>query len=393
MKFFIYFNRSQPKGLNKIIPCLAAGCLSEGEVRAGTSSRSRDFFGSFFHRMELSRRRSRSEAKKRDRKHFLIFSDIGDIKKTNMIRILTLIILAMAILPMNVLSQNSLDETLKTYFTKFEKGESTFDVSEKLLTFKEDITVKAVEVYTTDSSSNKRYAVYRLINYLGHHITNPLLNKDLVMSLVNGCNDKDAGIVGANLKNLATFDAGSFDAEMKYILSEMVKKPHSHYQMLIKLCGWLQIKDLNYNFRQMLTDKKINARDRWAMRIAMARMGETDMIDYCLQKIKSTKVNDDVIYELVPDMIYTRQKPMFDYLLQIIESDDKNCGSGNPDSDVKMVCGFSVIEMIAPYIENFPVKVRASGDIDARDYEKALLDVRNWIKLNREIYVIRNKGF
>jgi hypothetical protein len=213
------------------------------------------------------------------------------------------------------------------------------------------------------------------------------------MLLVNGCKDKDAGITGANLKNLATFDPGVFDAEMKYILSEMVKKPHSHYQMLIKLCGWLEIKDLNYNFRQMLTDKKINARDRWAMRIAMARMGEADMIDYCLQKIKNTKFDDNLLYELVPDMIYTRQKPMFDYLLQVIESDDKNCGSANPDSDVKIVCGFSIIEMIAPYIENFPVKVRASGDIDARDYEKALLDVRNWIKQNRDTYGIKKDRF
>jgi hypothetical protein len=304
-----------------------------------------------------------------------------------------LILIATVLLPINVLSQNNIDETLKTYFVKFQKGESTINISEKLLTFKEDITVKAVESYTTDSSANKRYADYRLINYLGHHITKSALSKKLVMLLVNGCNDKDAGIVGANLKNLTTFEPDIFDAEMKYILSEMVKKPHSNYQMLIKICGWLEIKDLNYNFRQMLTDKKINARDRWAMRIAMARMGETDMIDYCLQKIKNTKFDDNVIYELVPDMIYTRQKPMFDYLFQIIESDDKNCGSANPDSDVKMVCGFSVIEIIATYIENFPVKIRASGDIDAKDYDKTLLDVRNWIKQNRETYGIKKEGF
>jgi hypothetical protein len=304
-----------------------------------------------------------------------------------------LILIVTVLLPINVSSQNNIDETLKTYFVKFQKGESTIDISEKLLTFKEEAVVKALEPLTSDSSANKRYAVYRLINYLGHHITKPALSKKLVAQLVTGCNDKDAGIVGANLKSLTTFESGIFDAEMKYTLSEMVKKPHSHYQMLIKICGWLEIKELNYNFRQMLTDKKINARDRWAMRIAMARMGEADMIDYCLQKIKNTKVDDNVIYELVPDMIYTRQKAMFDALLQIIESDDKNCSSANPDSDVKMVCGFSVIELIAPYIENFPVKVRTSGDLDVKDYDKALLDVRNWIKGNRDTYGIKKTGY
>jgi hypothetical protein len=294
---------------------------------------------------------------------------------------------------LNKANSQNIDESLKIYFTKFQKGEPTADISEKLLKYKEDDLVKEVERFTTDTSANKRYATYHLINYLGHHITKPAMQRKLVMLLITGCNDKDAGIVGSNLKNLATFKPAVFDSEMKYMLSEMAKKPHSHYQMLIKICGWLEIKDLGYNFRQMLTDKKINSRDRWAMRIAMARMGEADMIDYCLQKIKTTKVNDDVIYDLVPDMIYTRQKPMFDYLLQIIESDEKNCGSANPDSDVKMVCGFHIIELISPYIENFPAKVRASGDLDTRDYDKTLLDVRNWIKQNRETYVIIKEGF
>jgi len=58
-----------------------------------------------------------------------------------------------------------------------------------------------------------------------------------------------------------------------------------------------------------------------------------------------------------------------------------------------MVCGFSVIALIAPYIENFPVKVRTSGDLDVKDYNQALLDVRNWIKQNRDTYRIKREGF
>ena len=304
-----------------------------------------------------------------------------------------LILIATVLLPINVLSQNNIDETLKTYFTKYLHGESTGDISGQLLKFDGEKVFKAVEHCTVDSSANKRYAAYKLVNYLGHHFTAPELQSETVKLLITGCNDKDAGIVRSNLNSLATFDAKIFTAEMKYILSEMAKKPHTHYQMVIKICGWLQTTDLIYNFRQMIADQKINIRDRWTMRVAMARMGEADMIDYILQKVKGSKVNDDIVYEIIPDLVYTRQKALFDYMLECIESDEKNCGASNPDSHVKVVCGYRIMEMIAPYIENFPVKIKASGDIDTKDYDKALLDVRNWIKQNRETYGIKKEGF
>jgi hypothetical protein len=100
-----------------------------------------------------------------------------------------------------------------------------------------------------------------------------------------------------------------------------------------------------------------------------------------------------MIYDLVPDMIYTRQKSMFDYLFRIIESNEKTCSSPNPDSSTKILCAYNVIGQIAPFIQKFPVEVRASGDLKSNDYEKTLLDVRNWIKENKAKYVIKSDGF
>jgi len=60
IQVFTYIIGTRPQGYYKKIPYWAAGCLSEGEARDGMSSRSQDFFGSFFHRVE-----------KRDRKNDL----------------------------------------------------------------------------------------------------------------------------------------------------------------------------------------------------------------------------------------------------------------------------------------------------------------------------------
>jgi hypothetical protein len=290
-------------------------------------------------------------------------------------------------------SQANVDDALKTYFSRWQKGQSTTDVSEALLKMDLDNVFSKLEHLTTDTSQENRYATYRLIHYLGKKTTDPAIRKRAVKQLILGCKDKDSGIVGVILKELTSFATTDFDPESKYLLSEMAKKPMPYYELMIKICGWLDIKDLIYDFRQMIADKKGTVMQRWAMRLAMARMGEQDMLDYCMGRIRKIPVNDDVVYDLVPDMIYTRQKPMFNYLFQIIRSNDKSCSSPNPDSGAKILCGYRVMEQIAPYIQNFPVEVDKSGELKSGDYDKALQEARSWIKQNAASYTIKNEGY
>ena len=292
-----------------------------------------------------------------------------------------------------VFSQSNVDEALSNYYSQYLKGESTMVISNSLVKMNSDAVFNRLERNTLDTSERKRYATFKLIDFIGIKSADASVRKRAVKQLVLGCKDKDGGIVGTVLKDLTFYNIADFEPESKYLLSEMSKKPMPHYELVIKICGWLNITDLIYNFRQMITDKKGNVMQRWAMRLAMARMGEQDMLDYCMQRIRNIPVNDNMAYDLVPDMVYTRQRPMFDYLFKIIESDDKNCSSPNPDSNAKILCGYRVIEQIAPYIKYFPVEVGVSGDLKVKNYEKALIDVRNWIKQNKDTYVIKNEEF
>jgi hypothetical protein len=215
-----------------------------------------------------------------------------------------------------------------------------------------------------------------------------------VKQIIKGCRDKDSGICGMELNSLTHFRKDDFDNEAAYELSVLTKEKIPHYHILIKLTGFVGISDLKAGYRQMLADKKYpNAQSRWALHLSLARMGEQDEIDYCFQKVRNIKVNDDVVYELIPDLIYTRQKKVFDYLLEIIESDEKSCSSSNPDSNVKIICAYRVMEQIAPYIENFPVETGTSGDLKTTNYDTALAKVREWIKANRESYSIKTDSY
>ena len=253
--------------------------------------------------------------------------------------------------------------------------------------------MRETENVTSDSLSDKRYSAYSLIAYLGQKTEKADLRKHAAKKLIEGSNDKDGGIGGYCLKMLTYFSVSDFDLDAKVQLAEMAKKPRTHYELIIKLCGWLNIKELGRDFRSAVEEKKGGMRERWAMRIALARMGEADMVAYCSGRLLKAGVSDDVVYDFFPDVIYTRQKTLFDYLLTIIESDQKQCSSSNPDSDEKIICAFRVIELVAPYIKDFPAKTDVAGGLVSTNYDQTLKEVRIWIQQNRTTYTILGDGF
>ena len=58
-----------------------------------------------------------------------------------------------------------------------------------------------------------------------------------------------------------------------------------------------------------------------------------------------------------------------------------------------MPCGYRIMEYLAPVIKDFPLKTDASGDVITKDYEHALMQVREWLKNKGEHYVIETNTF
>ena len=87
----------------------------------------------------------------------------------------------------------------------------------------------------------------------------------------------------------------------------------------------------------------------------------------------------------VPGMIYTGQKEIYDYLVEILMNDEYLCLSYNPNSEKEMACGYLLIPEFAKVIVNFPIKVDRYGNLVYNDEEeKALADVRNWFNANKD---------
>lgn len=121
-------------------------------------------------------------------------------------------------------------------------------------------------------------------------------------------------------------------------------------------------------------------------------MGDQEAIDYLLRKLQSAPINDNFIYDFAPDLVYTRQPEIFDFLERIIQSDEQNCLPADPDASGKILCGYRVMEYIAPVIENYPLPTDEFGELEVDDYKTALQQVRVWFTQN-EGYVIKRDDF
>ena len=153
------------------------------------------------------------------------------------------------------------------------------------------------------------------------------------------------------------------------------------------LVGTLNMTDQTTTLQRLLP--RLSAPDRWAAQLALARLGDREALATVLARAKRYPVNDDVVYELLPDLVYTRQKEAIDYLVSIVHSDEKNCQSADPEAEQSILCGYRVLELLAPVIRDFPLALDESGDLAVSDYPKALADARSWLKKHADYEVVR----
>ncbi|WP_147302885.1 HEAT repeat domain-containing protein [Marinoscillum furvescens] len=199
--------------------------------------------------------------------------------------------------------------------------------------------------------------------------------------LMSGLSDNDLALQGIVLQLLATQDGALFSDEDLRVLISKLDAGIPGKEALLKLLGRLNASEATEEIRQFTTAGN-KATIRWAAYLALARLGDEEAIDRLIQKVNGLTVNSDVVYDILPGLIYTRQKEVFDLLVKELYNDERNCEPADPDQYRPIRCGYRIMELLAPHVEGFPVAVSASGDLDTRNYRQALLGVREWFAAN-----------
>jgi len=252
----------------------------------------------------------------------------------------------------------------------------------------------AIIPYMSDSIWKVRLQASDLIYLACRKSPDQKLRQTAIQYLVFGCGDKESGIAYRVGQYLPKFQKNDFNGIAKDSLAAYIKEQVSYLDNVLMLAGYLNLTKSMHDIRNIFILPHQTDKVQWSAHLALARMGDSNEIAYCIRVVQSKQMNNSIIYNLVPGLIYTRQKAVFDYLITILNSDEKNCNSSNPDNASKIVCGYRVMEFLAPVIKDFPLQtIPGVNQIKTNNYDAALETARNWFKDKAGNYEILNDNY
>lgn len=266
---------------------------------------------------------------------------------------------------------------LDTHFSQIRLGKSPSVPAEILNNKRPTAVLEGLAAYYTDTTALIRSSAYGITHQIGIASKESAVRQQAVQQLIDGAGkDSSPGNVGIAFDYLTTFNLEDFSDKSKDDIGKLLTIDQSQKDKVFKLAGFLQLTSLKESIRPFMQPG--NARgERWAAIVALTRMNDVVALQDMLVRAKKAGVNDAVVDDLFPDIVYTRHKVAYSYLLEILKSDEKNCTSAG-ENEAPILCGYRIMEQLAKAVKNYPLELDASGDIKTKDYKKALLDVRAW---------------
>jgi hypothetical protein len=120
-------------------------------------------------------------------------------------------------------------------------------------------------------------------------------------------------------------------------------------------------------------------------------MADPGAVSELMTRIKKLPINDEVVYEIFPDLVYTRRPESMSVMVEAMKSNEKNCTPADAEKETPIPCGYRIIELLSPVIQGFPIELDGSGDLKANDYSRALETVRKWFQVNNTYTILNTR--
>jgi hypothetical protein len=256
-----------------------------------------------------------------------------------------------------------------------------------------DKLMELLQYYEKDSAVSVRNFTYELYAAIHAKTTNNSVKQRIVERLCTALSDSIQRIRATAAIALEDIPKNAFTGKAKQLFIESFTAYGELDEEQVLLAGYLGWQELLGTLQRLKNDPAQENRIRWNCYLALARMGDKIALDFILDATKKQGINDRVVYNYFPDLIYTRRREAFDYLIQELYNTDKNCNSPNPNVSREMVCGYRIMEMLAIVVKDFPLKITASGTIDTKNYDRSLDTARKWFKTHETDYIILDNLF
>lgn len=239
--------------------------------------------------------------------------------------------------------------------------------------------LKQLDSYRKDTLVDVRAKTFYVVKRIGNKSTNSAIKQASIDLLIKGLQDKDNSIKGQVIQALTQFELAHFTEDARKKVLSVLETGTPHLGDLLKLIGFLQVQGA-IPILQSMDNSKLSKEEKWSLLLALARLGDDNSIEKIAHRVESIPTNDDVVEVLVPDLIYTRKVPLIAFAISILNGDKTDCTTTDPDSDEKILCGYRVLEYLAPVVIDFPIAIDTSGDLNVDDYSSALSTARRWFR-------------
>ena len=278
---------------------------------------------------------------------------------------------------------------LQDYFNSVASGKrKSIAKSDMQTLYSDDLIQEEMAVYLNDPTL--RWDAIRLLGRIGNGHQHLEVRQKTIHQLLDIALEKDPKTMATIIDKLINFKKADFDDKALMMVDSVLYAKPTHLKDLVLLGGFLEReKVLNELAPQYKNNRKISRN----IGFALSRCGNKRRILSLLASLENVPKDDAFVHQIAPMLIYVRQKETFDYLLEIIKSNEKNCQAGGDHGRRSVLCGYRVMEMVAPYIIDFPIPIDEYGDVNISNYQEDLTKVRAWMMVHFDDYELRRERY
>lgn len=278
--------------------------------------------------------------------------------------------------------------TLQDYLARVRVGEQPPQPKDLLQPDQISLHLRTLAFFQHDTVATVRQQVIVLTHQIG--LQTVPWRANAISQLIEAVRDPDSGNAGLALVYLTSFEKRDFTQAHRDSLLALFRTQRTHASKLIRLVGYLGDDRARTELSALAANRSANRNDRWAAWLALSRMGDAAAIQEVMTRVKRLPVNDDLVYDIFPDLIYTRHPLAIQYMIEVINSEEPTCESADPEKPRPILCGYRVMELLAPVIERYPLQVSAGGDLATNNYPAALKQVRTWFRAHANFRILND---
>lgn len=251
-------------------------------------------------------------------------------------------------------------------------------------------TIVAAGSYYSDSLPDVRRQAYYYASQAALKCNRDSAKILVVEDLLRSCGDSSGIVVQNAWQELRNFDKKYFSDKAKFILGQIVDDEIYFAEKFFLIAGYVGSESMV----SVLKDKRVkcNAEQRWYIDLALCRLSDETSVQKVLSRLTKIQPSLDFIDLILPDLLYTRQREIYDWIINQAMTDECKCASRSPISERQIPCAYYIMYEIADYINGFPIDRDEDGEKDDDFSKSDIKKMRMWLTDNPN-YKIVDEGY